>query len=154
VSPIETLEAVRRLSEIARDFPSLAEPILGFVGTALSPTQHAEPDHVATSANGFAVLKRAHPNGRQTKYSPREYREQMLGVLRDESKSEYTAEEFAAMFNRAPITVGVWCRMGRLKATRGPRPARGGPGSWLIPASEVERYDNEGLLPLCRCRNT
>jgi hypothetical protein len=58
-----------------------------------------------------------------------------------------SAEEVAEWRGVSPDTVGEWCRLGRIRATKresGQGPAR----PWLIAHAELERLENEGLLPL------
>ena len=57
----------------------------------------------------------------------------------------YTVEEVAAMVSKTPYTVREWCRHGRINAVKRSE-RRGGSELWSIPAEEVARYKNEGLL--------
>lgn len=97
--------------------------------------------------------KRAIPNGNQSRYKPREYREKMCKELCKDSKGPHSPTEFGRMFNRSEMTVGLWCRQGRINAKLVLIPNFGGRRQWQIPESEVERYDNEGLLPVDFNRN-
>jgi hypothetical protein len=66
--------------------------------------------------------------------------------LLERMQSHYSVEEFAALVKRAPFTVREWCRLGRLNAEKSMTQA--GPSSvWTIPASELDRFRREGLLP-------
>jgi|GEM_PF-6435094 len=59
-------------------------------------------------------------------------------------KEFYSTEEFgqAIKNRRAEYTVRSWCNDGRINCSK-KAPSR----AWRIPASEIERYNREGLLP-------
>lgn len=59
----------------------------------------------------------------------------------------YTVKQVAEMLGKKEYTVREWCRLGRLAAKKLPG-GRGNEGEWRIPHEELERYQNEGLLPL------
>lgn len=62
------------------------------------------------------------------------------------TRTAYSVEEAAKLLQRAPYTVRQWCLDGRINATKRAE-RRGGAEVWSVPAGEVERYRNEGLLP-------
>lgn len=62
-------------------------------------------------------------------------------------KSWYTTEEFAAIVGRSGFTVREWCRYRRIRAVKAAC-GRGISKEWRIPAEELERFQNAGLLPL------
>jgi excisionase family DNA binding protein len=59
----------------------------------------------------------------------------------------YTTKQLAQLLGRKEYTVREWCRLGRVAAKKLPA-GRGGEGEWRIPHAELERYQQEGLLPL------
>jgi hypothetical protein len=61
-------------------------------------------------------------------------------------KDWYSVEEFAATIGKAPYTVREHCRVGRLAAQK----RRNGHElhhEWVLPHSELIRFQKEGLLP-------
>jgi Helix-turn-helix domain len=62
------------------------------------------------------------------------------------AKSWYTTQEFGRLVGRASYTVREYCRQGFLQAQK--RPRGRGAERWVISASELERFQREGLLPL------
>jgi hypothetical protein len=68
------------------------------------------------------------------------------------ARSRYSVEEAAELLGKTPFTVREWCRLGRINAAKRPE-RRGGSALWTIAADEIERYRNEGLLPLDPHRN-
>ena len=68
------------------------------------------------------------------------------------SRVSYSVEEVAAMLSKTPYTVREWCREGRINATKRTE-RRGGAELWGIPADEVTRIKDEGLLPPDMGRN-
>jgi predicted trehalose synthase len=81
--------------------------------------------------------------------------EDVLAALRDfleerkTVKESYTTAEAAAILGKRPYTVREWCRLGRIHATKA-MCGRGGEVEWRISHEELERFRNEGLLPLPR----
>jgi hypothetical protein len=69
-----------------------------------------------------------------------------------EVRSSYSVAEVAEMVGRCEYVVRGWCRDGRVNATKR-QERRGGAELWVITATEVLRYKNEGLLPFDRTRN-
>lgn len=68
------------------------------------------------------------------------------------AKASYTVDEAAAAWEKTPYTVRKWCRERRINAKK--RQERRGPHQiWSIPAAEISRYRNEGLLPPDPARN-
>lgn len=58
----------------------------------------------------------------------------------------YSVPEFAAHVERGEYTVREWCRMARIHAEKCDS-GRGEAKSWKIPAAELQRYRDHGLLP-------
>jgi hypothetical protein len=58
----------------------------------------------------------------------------------------YTTTEAAQLLGKATWTVREYCRLGRIKAIRAAS-GRGDHGEWRVPASEIKRVRDEGLLP-------
>lgn len=79
--------------------------------------------------------------------------EDVLVALRDyleerkTVKESYTTTEAAALLGKRPYTVREWCRLGRIHAVKA-MCGRGGEVEWRISHEELERFRNEGLLPL------
>jgi hypothetical protein len=63
------------------------------------------------------------------------------------SKEWYTPAEVAKLLGKKVYTVREWCRLRRINA-RKRNSGRGEAEEWEIPAAEVERYRNHGLLPI------
>jgi hypothetical protein len=61
-------------------------------------------------------------------------------------KDWYGTEEAAQILGKAEFTVREWCRLGRVRAQKRPC-GRGRSREWMIAHSELERIQNEGLLP-------
>jgi excisionase family DNA binding protein len=66
-----------------------------------------------------------------------------------ETRAYYSVEEVAKILGKSAYTVRQWCNEGRLNATKRIE-RRGRNALWSIPATEIARYQNEGLLPLNR----
>ena len=62
-------------------------------------------------------------------------------------KEWYSTNEVARILTRRPYTVREWCRLGRVNATR-THSGRGEVEEWRISHQELQRIQNEGLLPL------
>ncbi len=62
-------------------------------------------------------------------------------------KDWYSTGELAQFLGKAEYTVREWCRMGRIHAKKR-QYARGAYPEWLISHEEMQRIQNEGLLPL------
>src|SRR5262245_14822305 len=62
-------------------------------------------------------------------------------------KDFYSAEEYAALVERAPFTVREWARHHRTRAGKR-RSGRGRHPEWVISRDELCRFRREGLLPL------
>jgi hypothetical protein len=62
-------------------------------------------------------------------------------------KDWYSTDEVAAILGKAPFTVRQWCRLGRVRAKKRPC-GRGLSAEWMIAHEELQRIQNEGLLPL------
>jgi hypothetical protein len=74
--------------------------------------------------------------------------EKLDGVLNSQARKDwYTTAEVAARKGVTEATIREACRLGRIRAEKrksGQGPAR----PWMISHVELERYLNEGLLPL------
>lgn len=64
----------------------------------------------------------------------------------------YSVAELAKLVGKAPFTVRQWCNMGQINAVKRIE-KRGGSALWGIAAEELERYRNDGLLPMDPQRN-
>lgn len=74
--------------------------------------------------------------------------ESLLSQLIDgqQTKEYYTTAEVARILNRANWTVREWCRLGRIWAEKR-ETGRGASKEWMISHEELQRIQNEGLLP-------
>ena len=61
-------------------------------------------------------------------------------------KEWYAVAEAAEVLGKAEFTVREWCRLGRVRAQKRPC-GRGRSQEWMIAHAELERIQNEGLLP-------
>lgn len=61
-------------------------------------------------------------------------------------KEWYSTTEVAQKLGKAEFTVREWCRLGRVNATKR-MCGRGVSQEWMIGHDELERIQNEGLLP-------
>ncbi|NOY42773.1 MAG: hypothetical protein GXP26_13185 [Planctomycetes bacterium] len=57
----------------------------------------------------------------------------------------YSVQEFATLVERSEYTVREWCRFARIHAEKC-ETGRGEAKSWKIPAEELSRYRDHGLL--------
>jgi len=75
--------------------------------------------------------------------------EAMLVVLveRQTVKDFYEVEEFARLVGREPFTCREWARQGRIRAVK-KLSGRGAYAHWVVPHTELLRYQKEGLLPI------
>ena len=77
--------------------------------------------------------------------------EKRLSVGSDRSasfnKERYTVAEAAELLGKRPFTIREWCRLKRIHAEKR-RCGRGRTSEWVIARSEIERYMNDGLLPI------
>jgi len=75
--------------------------------------------------------------------------EAMLAVLveRQTVKDFYEIEEFAKLVKKSCFTCREWCRLGRIRAEK-QLSGRGAYSRWVVPHSELVRYQREGLLPI------
>lgn len=67
-------------------------------------------------------------------------------VQQKPTKQFYSTAEVAKMLNRAEFTVREWARNGRIWASK-KECGRGGTKEWSISFEEIQRIQNEGLLP-------
>ncbi len=58
----------------------------------------------------------------------------------------YSVEEAAELLGKAAFTVREWCRLERINARKRPS-GRGRSLEWMIPAKEIQRIVDQGLLP-------
>lgn len=63
------------------------------------------------------------------------------------NREYFSVPEFAAHVERGEYTVREWCRMARIHAEKCDS-GRGEAKSWKIPAAELQRYRDHGLLPV------
>ena len=75
--------------------------------------------------------------------------ESMLSALleREQTKEFYSTREVAELLGKAEFTVREWCRLGRVLAEKRPC-GRGVSKEWMISHDELQRIQNEGLLPV------
>ncbi|MFO0840971.1 MAG: helix-turn-helix domain-containing protein [Gemmataceae bacterium] len=75
--------------------------------------------------------------------------EEMLTTLVEQRavKDWYTVGEFSAIVKKAEFTIREYCRGGRIRAKKASGRGRGS-GEWLISHEELQRFRNEGPLPL------
>jgi len=66
-------------------------------------------------------------------------------------KDFYTTAEIARILGKAKFTVREWCRNERIRAERGIS-GRGVDPEWRISHAELQRIQNEGLLPSAATR--
>jgi hypothetical protein len=71
----------------------------------------------------------------------------LLLVERQTVKDFYEIEEFARLVGREPFTCREWARQGRIRAEK-KLSGRGAHARWVVPHSELLRYQKEGLLPI------
>lgn len=62
-------------------------------------------------------------------------------------KDFYSTAEVAEILGKAEFTVREWCRLERVAATKR-QCGRGHFSEWMISHEELQRIQNEGLLPL------
>lgn len=66
-------------------------------------------------------------------------------------KAFYTTAEVAKRLGKRPYTVREWCRLGRVRGEK-THTGRGVDEEWRISHEELERLQNEGLLPSVSAR--
>lgn len=64
----------------------------------------------------------------------------------------YSVDEAAGLLGKRPYTVREWCRYGQINASKRIE-RRGCSALWSVSSEEIERYRNEGLLPINPSRN-
>lgn len=62
-------------------------------------------------------------------------------------KESYTTIEVAKILGKKPYTVREWCRLQRINAFKA-MCGRGSEEEWRVSHEELERIQNEGLLPV------
>ncbi len=70
-----------------------------------------------------------------------------LPAMQPMARSYYSVPEFANQVGRGEYTVREWCRLARINAEKCDS-GRGEAKSWKIPAEELQRYRDHGLLPM------
>lgn len=71
----------------------------------------------------------------------------LLQLSQSRSEKEYyTTAEVAKLLGRAEFTIREWCRLKRVHATKRPT-GRGSSKEWMISHTELQRIQNQGLLP-------
>ncbi len=70
-----------------------------------------------------------------------------LPITQTATREYYSVPEFAAQVGRGEYTVREWCRLARINAEKCDS-GRGEAKSWKIPAEELQRYRDHGLLPM------
>lgn len=79
--------------------------------------------------------------------------EQTIAELRDlllnqkTVKDSYDTKEVAQILGRKPYTVREWCRLQRINAYKA-QFGRGAEEEWRISNDELQRIQNDGLLPI------
>jgi hypothetical protein len=73
----------------------------------------------------------------------------LLLVQRETVKDFYEIEEFAKIVGKSCFTCREWCRLGRISADK-KLSGRGAYARWVVPHSEILRYQKEGLLPVAK----
>ncbi len=75
--------------------------------------------------------------------------DQIEAKLQGEPKAEreyFSVAEAAELLGKASFTVREWCRLERINARKRPS-GRGRSLEWMIPAKEIQRIIDQGLLP-------
>ena len=75
--------------------------------------------------------------------------DQIEAKLQVDQKTEreyFSVSEAAEILGKATFTVREWCRLERINA-RKRRSGRGRSLEWMIPAKEIQRIIDQGLLP-------
>lgn len=67
------------------------------------------------------------------------------------NREYYSVSEFSELVGRGEYTVREWCRLARIHAEKCDS-GRGEAKSWKIPAEELTRYRDHGLLPVTYLR--
>lgn len=73
------------------------------------------------------------------------------GAAPDKEREFYSTQEFGELVGRSEYTVREWCRLQRIHCKKA-ESGRGDAKSWKIPASELQRYRDHGLLPITYLR--
>lgn len=107
-----------------------------------SPAEKEKPPESADVSGWIARLDARLSGVEEVLVALRDYLEERKTV-----KESYTTIEAAALLGKRPYTVREWCRLGRIRATKA-MCGRGGEVEWRISHDELERFRNEGLLPL------
>src|SRR5947199_188164 len=113
------------------------------------PSMHNPPVLVRQfSAKPFTVTRQASWSG-STGLRTRTARSCSTALLVQQRtiKDWYTTAEAAELLSKAEFTVREWCRLKRIDAQKRPC-GRGRSRDWMISHAELDRYRNEGLLPL------
>jgi hypothetical protein len=70
----------------------------------------------------------------------------LLLIERQTVKEFYEIEEFAKLVGKSCFTCREWCRLGRIRAEK-KLSGRGAYARWVVPHTELLRYQKEGLIP-------
>jgi len=65
----------------------------------------------------------------------------------NQEREFYTVADFAVLVDRSIFRVREWCRLFRINAEKADW-GHGDSKAWKIPASELTRYRDHGLLPI------
>lgn len=111
----------------------------------------SEREHLAPSAEETAVSISGGQNSSENLNAIVERLERIEATLKQlvdqrTTKEWYTPAEAAQRLGKAEFTVREWCRLGRIHAEKR-RCGRGRSQEWMIAQAELERIQNEGLLP-------
>ena len=72
--------------------------------------------------------------------------EAKLQVEPAKQREYFSVAEAAEILGKATFTVREWCRLERINARKRPS-GRGRSLEWMIPAKEIQRIIDQGLLP-------
>lgn len=111
----------------------------------------SDQEHLTPSADETAAPMSGGQNSSESMEAIVERLERIEATLRllvDQrtTKEWYTPAEVAQRLGKAEFTVREWCRLGRIHAEKR-RCGRGRSQEWMIARAELERIQNEGLLP-------
>ena len=121
---------------------------------------HFTQEEVEEAKENLARAKKKYEVPKPRRMPPRRRGRQPMLVGRklhiDQARKRsvtYTAVQVAELFGVKPLTVGHWCRTGRVNAKLAVWDEFYNTFGWLITHLEVERIDRDGFLPLDLNRN-